>query len=221
MTASLIVLALIMGTLVFWLIRQTINVQPWSEEGAVGQPRAGEVFAIPAIKIGLIVFLAVATSLFSLFISAYLQRMAYNDWTPLPEPTILWFNTGALVLGSVFFQLARNAAIRDQANAVKSNLMIAGLLTFVFIIGQLWAWQGLHASGYFLTSNPSNSFFYVLTGIHALHIFGGLWVWSKTTFKLQGNAKVGKIRMSVELCTIYWHFLLLVWLALFALLLST
>jgi len=221
MTATLIVLALVMGVVVFWLIRQTINVQPWAEEGVIGQHHAGGAFSIPATKIGLIVFLAVASSLFSLFISAYFQRMEYGDWVPLPEPGILWLNTGALIAASIFFQLARNAAIRSQLHAVKSNLMIAGLLTFAFIIGQLWAWQALHDSGYFLTSNPSNAFFYVLTALHALHIFGGLWVWSKTVFKLQGDVEAHKIRMSVELCTIYWHFLLLVWLVLLALLLST
>ena len=52
-------------------------------------------------------------------------------------------------------------------------------------------------------------------------MLGGLWVWSTTVFKLQNQVEVYKVRMSVELCTIYWHFLLLVWLGLFALLLST
>ena len=221
MTATLIVLALVMGGIVIWLIRQTINVQPWAEEGLVGHDHAGGAYSIPPAKIGLIVFLAVATSLFSLFMSAYFQRMAYGDWTPLPEPGILWFNTGLLILGSIFFQLARNAAIRNEEKGVKSNLLIGGLFTFAFIVGQLWAWQGLYDAGYFLTSNPANSFFYVLTALHALHLFGGLWVWSKTAFKLQSNIEIHKVRMSVELCTIYWHFLLLIWLVLFALLLST
>ncbi len=221
MTATLIILAVIMGTVVFWLIRQTINVQPWAEEGPIGQHHAGGPFSIPAAKIGLITFLAVASSLFSLFVSAYFQRMEYGDWTPLIEPGILWINTGFLILASIFFQIARNAAIKSQVKKVKSNLLIAGIFTFTFIAGQIWAWQDLHDAGYFLTSNPANSFFYVLTAIHALHIFGGLWVWSKTVFKLQNKTEVQKLRMSVELCTIYWHFLLLVWLVLFALLLST
>ena len=221
MTATLIVLAVIMGGVVFWLIYQTINVQPWAEEGLIGHDHAGGAFSIPPAKIGLLVFLAVATSLFSLFISAYFQRMDFGDWQPLPEPEILWFNTGLLILASVFFQFARNAGVRSEVTGVKRNLFIAGLFTFAFIAGQLWAWQGLYDAGYFLTNNPANAFFYVLTAIHALHIFGGLWVWSKTTFKLQNKIEVHKIRMSVELCTIYWHFLLLVWLVLFALLLST
>ena len=221
MTATLIVLALIMGGIVFWLIRQTIHVHPWAEEGAIGQHHAGGALSIPAAKIGLLVFLAVATSLFSLFISAYFQRMDYGDWTPLTEPGVLWVNTGLLLLGSVFFQRARNAVIRDQINGVKINLLIGGLFTFAFIAGQLWAWKGLYSSGYFLTNNPANSFFYVLTAIHALHILGGLWVWNRTTFRLQNKLEAHEIRMSVELCTIYWHFLLIVWLVLFALLLST
>ena len=221
MTATLIVLAVIMGGVVFWLIYQTINVQPWAEEGLIGHDHAGGAFSSPPAKIGLVVFLAVASSLFSLFVSAYFQRMDFGDWQPLPEPGILWFNTGLLILGSVFFQFARNAAVRTEVKAVKRNLLIAGLFTFAFIAGQLWAWQGLYDAGYFLTSNPANAFFYVLTAIHALHILGGLWVWSKTTFKLQNKIEVQKVRMSVELCTIYWHFLLLVWLVLFALLLST
>ena len=147
--------------------------------------------------------------------------MGFGDWLPLTEPSILWFNTGLLMLGSVFFQRARNAAIRSQLSGVKTNLLIAGFFTFAFIAGQLWAWQGLYDAGYFVSSNPANSFFYVLTAIHALHILGGLWVWSKTTFKLQNKVEVHKVRMSIELCAIYWHFLLLVWLILFALLLST
>ena len=105
MTATLIVLAVIMGSVVFWLIRQTLNVQPWAEEGPIGKHHAGGALSIPAAKIGLIVFLAVATSLFSLFVSAYFQRMEYGDWSPLPEPGVLWFNTGLLVLASVFFQI--------------------------------------------------------------------------------------------------------------------
>ena len=79
----------------------------------------------------------------------------------------------------------------------------------------------MHNNGYILSSNPANAFFYLLTAAHALHILGGLWVWSKTVFKLQNKVEVYKVRTAVELCAIYWHFLLLVWLVLFALLLST
>lgn len=221
MASTLIVLAVIMGAVVFWLIRQTLNVQPWAEEGIIGQHHAGGPFSIPPAKIGLIVFLAVASSLFSLFVSAYFQRMDFGDWTVAPEPVVLWLNTVLLIFSSIFFQRARNAAIKNRVGGVKSNLMTSGLFTFAFIGGQLWAWQELHNNGYILSSNPANAFFYLLTAAHALHILGGLWVWSKTVFKLQNKVEVHKVRIAVELCAIYWHFLLLVWLVLFALLLST
>lgn len=221
MATTLIVLAVIMGAVVFWLVRQTLNVQPWAEEGLVGQHHAGGPFSISSAKIGLIVFLAVVSSLFSLFVSAYFQRMDYGDWTVAPEPVVLWLSTVLLIFSSIFFQRARNAAIKSRVGGVKSNLMIAGLFTFAFIGGQLWAWQVMHDNGYILSNNPANAFFYVLTAAHALHILGGLWVWSKTVFKLQNKVEVHKVRIAVELCAIYWHFLLLVWLVLFALLLST
>jgi len=221
MATTLIVLAVIMGAVVFWLIRQTLNVQPWAEEGIIGQDHAGGPFSIPPAKIGLIAFLAVASSLFSLFVSAYFQRMDFGDWTIAPEPIVLWLSTILLIFASIFYQRARNAAVKSQTTKVKSNLIIAGFFTFAFIAGQLWAWQELHNAGYILSGNPANAFFYLLTAAHALHVLGGLWVWSKTLFKLQSNVEVRKVRVAVELCAIYWHFLLLVWLVLFALLLST
>jgi len=100
--------------------------------------------------------------------------------------------------------------------------VITGVLTLGFVLGQFIAWQQLQNSGQFITSNPANAFFYFLTGAHAVHILGGLYVWARATVKVvlgTGNAEA--IRRSIELCTIYWHFLLLVWLVLFGLLLST
>ena len=84
-----------------------------------------------------------------------------------------------------------------------------------------WEWQQLNAAGLYVTSNPANAFFYVLTAIHGVHLLGGLWVWGRTTGRVLTGADVERVRMSVELCTVYWHYLLLVWIVLFALLLST
>ncbi len=101
------------------------------------------------------------------------------------------------------------------------GLIAGGVFTISFLAGQLWAWQQLNASGYFLTANPANAFFYLLTALHGLHLLGGLLVWGRATGKVLRGAGVGDVRLSVELCTVYWHYLLLVWLVLFALLLST
>lgn len=221
MTFALVFLAIIMATVIGWLLRQTLNTQPWEANDPVeNQPGRGVISSDPA-KIGLISFIAVVTSLFALFLSAYLMRMKLGDWRPLPEPNLLWLNTAILVLASFAFQLTRGAATRGQLLTVKIGLVAGGACTSLFLLGQLVAWQQLNASGYFMAGNPANSFFYLLTALHGLHLLGGMWVWGRTTMRLFAGADARSVRLSVELCTVYWHYLLFVWVGLFALLLST
>jgi cytochrome c oxidase subunit 3 len=220
-TFTLVFLAIIMATIIGWLLRQSLNTQPWDAHDPLeNQPGRGVLNVDPA-KIGLLSFIAVATSLFALFLSAYLMRMKLADWRPLAEPSLLWINTGVLVLASAAFQLTKGAASKSQPLTVKIGLVVGGACTILFLLGQLMAWQQLNASGYFLASNPANSFFYLLTALHGLHLLGGLWVWGRTTARLLTGADALSVRLSVELCTVYWHYLLLVWFGLFALLLST
>jgi len=222
MNIILLCLAVIMAVVVWWLVRQTLNVKPWVEQRQLlTAAHDGQGLYLPPLKVGLGVFMTVATSLFALAISAYLMRKEGADWRPLAQPMVLWFNTAMLVLGSVFFQWARNAAKSGQIDGVRLGLLAGGAFTFVFLAGQLWAWQQLHALGYFLAANPANAFFYMLTALHGLHLLGGLWVWARTTVKLQRGAAVHEVRLSVELCTVYWHFLLVIWLVLFGLLMFT
>ena len=222
MTFTLVCLAVIMATVVWWLLRQTLNVKPWVEQSPLENVHGGEGLPLSPVKVGLGVFLAVATSLFALSISAYFMRMHGGaDWSPLAVPGVLWFNTAMLILGSIFFQRTRAAAKLGQVAGLRFGLLAAGAFTFVFLAGQLWAWQQLSDAGYFLTTNPANSFFYLLTALHGLHLLGGLWVWGKTAAKVQRGVQVAEVRVSVELCAVYWHFLLAVWLVLFGILLST
>ena len=221
MTITLIFLAAIMATVIGWLLRQTLNTQPWDANDPVENEPGRGVLNIEPAKVGLISFIAVVTSLFALFLSAYMMRMRLADWNSLTEPTLLWLNTGLLVFASIAFQLTRNASKRSQLLTVKTGLIAGGACTILFLLGQLVAWQQLNAGGYFMTSNPANSFFYLLTALHGLHLIGGMWVWGRTTTRVLTGADAESVRLSVELCTVYWHYLLLVWIGLFALLLST
>jgi cytochrome c oxidase subunit 3 len=172
--------------------------------------------------VGLWVFLAVVASFFGLFVSAYSMRMGLSDWRQMPEPPLLWMNTGLLVLSSVAFEWTRHGAEIGQPGRVKGGLLAAGALALGFLAGQLLAWQELRASGYFVSSNAANAFFYLLTGLHGVHLLGGLAVWGRTTLRMwAGAAQLGEVRQSVQLCATYWHFLLLVWMVLFGLLLTT
>lgn len=195
-----------------------ITRKPWTaSQGAIDDLQDSVATSQPPAKLGLKVFFAVATVLFSLLSVAYAERMVVAQWRPLPESWLMWLNAGSLVLCSVAFQWARVSARRDEIGGVKSGLAAGGALTFVFLLGQLLAWQQLDASNFYTGTSPANSFFFLITGLHGLHLVGGLLVWGKTTLKVWRGIPMPKVRLSVELCTIYWHFLLIVWLALFGL----
>ncbi len=223
MEIGLIVLALILATLLGWLLKQSFNTQPWVAETVGETAHHGPLGDSSNSKlIALITLLAVVTSFFALILSAYALRMELGDWVPMTEPQLLWANTALLVLASVAFQWTRNAAVNGQGGRLLPGLLMTGVLTVGFVVGQLVAWQQLQSGGQLITDNPSNAFFYFLTGAHAVHILGGLYVWARATTKVMlGKGSDTAIQRSVELCTIYWHFLLLVWLILFGLMLST
>ena len=106
----------------------------------------------------------------------------------------------------------------DGIEGVRDGLIFGGLFALAFLAGQLLAWRQLDAAGYFLAANPANAFFYLLTGVHGLHLLGGLVALGMTAAKAWRGFEVDQVRLSVRLCAIYWHFLLAVWLVLFGLL---
>ena len=207
-----------MAIVVGWLVRKTLNTSPWVEQRVETVGREGALSLLP-VQVGLWVFLAVATSLFALLVAAYHMRMVEADWSDVPLPSVLWLNTAVLVLASVAMQWTLVAARRGQPDLVRSGLVSGGVLSFAFLAGQIWAWQQLNASGHYSASNPAYAFFVLLTAVHGIHLLGGLMVWARATVRAMRGADFGKVRLSVELCTVYWHFLLVVWACLFAVLL--
>jgi cytochrome c oxidase subunit III len=165
------------------------------------------------------VFLAVIGSLFALFFLAYSMRMHMADWRSLPAPKLLWLNTGVLVLASIALQWTSVAARRERMEDVKLGLVAGGISSLAFLAGQLLAWQQLTQAGFFLAGNPANTFFYLLTAVHGLHLLGGLIALGRTASKVWRGFDASAIRLSVELCATYWHFLLAVWVVLFSTLL--
>ncbi len=194
-------------------------VKPWAtDQGKVDDLYAGDASSGLAKKLALRVFLAVVAVLFMLLVTAYGGRMAYEDWRPAPQVSLLWANTLVLILSSVALQWAQYSVRRGQMDAMRVGLLAGGAFTVVFLFGQILAWRQLGTMVYFEVTNPAIAFFYLITGLHGLHLLGGLVAWGRTVAKVWGDFDVAKVRQSVELCTVYWHFLLLVWLVLFGLL---
>ena len=200
-------------------LREQLSAKPWIAQRGVVADARGLSGSTPKVTLG--VFLCVASVLFGLFIAAYFIRMGYADWRPIPVPVLLWLNTVILIAGSVFMQWSVVSARRDRRETMRLGLYMGGGCAIVFLVGQLLAWRQLGELGYFIDSNPSNGFFYMLTAVHGIHLVGGLVAWVRAVIRTQKTSDIGRIRMILELCATYWHFLLLVWLVLFGLTLMT
>jgi cytochrome c oxidase subunit III len=198
-----------------------LTAKPWvTAQARIDDLHIGGTFSLSKAKLGLQVFLTVVTVLFMLLILAYGSRMALEDWRPQPQLGLLWLNTAMLVCGSIAMQWALIAARRGQTDGVWTGLIAGGAFTLAFLGGQLVAWRQLNMLAGFDITNPAIGFFFLITALHGLHLFGGLVAWARVTAKFRHGHDVDQIRASVELCTIYWHYLLLVWLVLFGLLFS-
>ncbi|RUM52210.1 MAG: cytochrome oxidase subunit III [Methylococcus sp.] len=190
-------------------------------EGLLEEKSSWRILSLPVPQFGLRVLLAVVTVLFLLLGTSYLVRMQVWDWRPLQEPGILVANTAVLILSSIALQWAKTCAETDRIKEVRQGFLAAGLLTCVFLVGQLYAWSEIRHTVVFLERNPSTSFFYLVTLIHGLHLVGGLVAWVRASLRIRRGAAIAQVRMSIEMCAVYWHFLLAVWLVFYGLMLST
>jgi cytochrome c oxidase subunit III len=219
--------ALATGIVVWLILVRKLSAKSWEAQPASAID--AEAPRWPAQRVGLWVLLAVITSLFGLFVSAYYMRLSGHhgsgpatDWTALSEPPVLWLNTLLLIAASVAMQAARKSVRVGGVEKSFTPLLLGGLLTLAFLAGQFYAWTLVRESEFFSPLNPAVAFFYLLTAVHGLHLLGGLYVWGRTLARTRRpDVEVIDVRLSIELCSVYWHFLLLVWLGLFAVMLST
>jgi cytochrome c oxidase subunit 3 len=176
-------------------------------------------------RIGVWVAVASILMLFMALTSAYVFRAAVAGWQALRTPPMLWASTAIILASSVAFELARRNLRRDDAAAYRRWLGVAVLLGFAFLASQLLAWRGLIAQGIYLASSPHSSFFYLLTGLHGLHLLGGICALCYLLIRASRDARPGAARVSgvkrraaVDAVGIYWHFMDGLWVYLFGLL---
>jgi cytochrome c oxidase subunit 3 len=207
-----------------------LTEKPWlTAQGRIDDLHEGVAFSLQRAELALRVFLAVVTVLFLLLIVAYAERMVHEDWRPAPPLRLLWLNTAMLVVSSAALQWAKVAADRAERlplarrremEHVKWGLTAAGVFGSAFLGGQTVAWWQLNSMPLFDITQPAIAFFCLITGLHALHMLGGLLAWGVTTARMDDDVDLSRLRLSIKLCAVYWHFLLVVWLVLFGLLFS-
>jgi cytochrome c oxidase subunit 3 len=162
---------------------------------------------------GLYVLLAASTMVFAALTSALVVRRGLSDdWASMAKPPILWLNTAVLLASSFALEMARRA-LRSGARGKFNIWWTLGTgLGVLFLAGQAVAWTQLKSAGVFIATNPSSSFFYVLTASHAVHLLGGvtalIYVDVQALRLSLGPAK----RTRVDISTVFWHFLDGLWL---------
>ena len=203
------------------IIKQ-LTQKPWeSAQAKVDNLHEGKTFNLHVGKLGLRYIMIVSTIMFCLFIVTYSDRMVYADWQRMPESALLWINTFILFLSSFVFVRIQLASKKNQFKNIKRGLFVIGFLALVFLIGQLLVWQNMVNAGYYVSGSPANAYFYLFTALHGLHLLGGLIYWIITLRKVwnTNDIVIRKAKHTIELCAIYWHFLLAVWVVLFGLML--
>ena len=169
-------------------------------------------------RLGLLVGLGGITMLFAAFTSAYIVRSGGGDWAALELPPVLWLSTALILASSLTLELARRAFQRGRLSSFGSWSAATAALGTGFLASQFAAWIALNEAGIYLQSHPKSSFFFVLTGVHGVHLFAGV----VALLALFGLAAAGRLvpgrSDAPTLTAIYWHFVGGLWIYLLAVL---
>lgn len=192
-----------------------------AREGSPGSPGGGShpSALTPRVYVtGIWLALAPILMFFAALTSSLIVRKGLSDdWASFPLPGILWGNTAVLLASSLTLERARWFTGRDLASGFRRWWTVTTLLGILFLAGQLVAWRQLAAAGVFLATNPSSSFFYVLTATHGAHLLGGVVALLYVGVRAE-QASWSRRSAATTAASIYWHFLSGLWVFIFLLL---
>jgi cytochrome c oxidase subunit 3 len=215
---------------------QILTIKPWLAPSVEMSPPNISAIVIDETadnsgpgKTALKFFLAIVTLLFFLITITFLSRSQYPDfhalagepWLPFTKPIQLWINSSCLLLASISLQIAVSLAKQNKTKSTEALVLLASLCSIFFVLGQIIVWQQLSQAGFYVYSDPANSYFYLYTGLHGLHLLGGLVALFLVSYQFFQQKKPLNVSKNLSLCALYWHYLLLIWLFLFALLTAT
>ena len=197
----------------------TLLEKPWeSERASIDDAHSGQTFDLSIQKSAVIIIFGIATVLFSLIFTGYIYSIPpEQDTKYLLKPNLLWINTLVLFIISYYFSKVNNELNKKEFLNVKKNIIIIGGLSYFFLFGQVAFWIQLMKSGNFVSTNNYFSSFYIFTALHGLHLLGGLFFWGKVASRVLStkDAKILEEEKNISALSMYWTFLLIVWLAFF------
>ncbi len=197
----------------------TLLQKPWdNEQAAIDNDHEGKTFDLTVQKSAVLIIFGIATVLFSLVFTSYLYTLPpEQDTQYLLRPNLLWINTLILFFVTYYFNKVTGDLEKKDTSKVKRNLLIIGGLTYIFLFGQIIFWFQLLKSGNYVSTNSYFANFYVFTALHGLHLFGGLFFWGKVSSKIlkMEQNKILEQEKNISALSIYWTFLLIVWLMFF------
>ena len=204
-------------------IFKLLSEKPWEEsQKAIDDKHDGKTLTLSKAKLGVRTIMVVSTVIFSLFIVSYSDRMLVHDWRSLSEPWLLWINTIILIFTSFVFHKAKILSDKNELEKAKKLFTFSWFFNFCFYYRSIISLATLCKSWTVCFNKSSKCILYLFTALHGLHVLGGLFFWGRATTKLfTKNYNVLKIKQAIELCAIYWHFLLIVWFILFGLMIAT
>ena len=161
-------------------------------------------------EVGLWMFLGTLVMLFAAFTSAFVVRKSTGDWFDIQLPDVLWASTAILVLSSITLERARRAGLAAP-HAALGGIAATVALGILFCAGQVEAWRELTSAGVFLPTSPSASFFYVLTGVHAVHVTAALACVAYLLAATVRKTRATEWPYLAGTVSTFWHFLTVVW----------
>jgi cytochrome c oxidase subunit 3 len=173
-------------------------------------------------KFALWLFLVTVVMIFASLTSYYIVRKSDGNWLEFDLPNYFWINTVIILMSSVTLQWAYLSAKNDQLQKLKLAILLTTILGIAFLVGQYFSWKDLYERGIFFTGashNVAGSLIYVLSGLHGLHLLGGIIFLIVVLFSSLNYKIHSKNLVQIEMCATYWHFLGLLWVYLFVFLL--
>ncbi len=189
--------------------------------GGGGDGSESHGWTVPArtYRTGMWMALVAIVMLFAAFTSALVVRKGMsNDWVATTLPHILYSNTLILLASSLTLELSRRSLTTGMSDRFARWLYATGALGLAFVGGQLIAWHELASRGVYLATNPSSSFFYLLTAAHGVHLLGGIFALFYVAFRARRIARALDKRTALDVTAIYWHFMDGLWIYILVLL---